>query len=209
VNLFRRLILAALSFGFYGSNDPTLFAIAPDQPAEVVLPVPLDQLNSELKRHLEKAAINAWDMTLQDILIARGEAASTQLSSGKGIKVRLNSTAGFQDEDSGGTSSQGLNYRYDLTARKPIYHWGALEADHQFGLLQVESSKYHRQIVFLSLYQTLVSNFADYLVWKQKEKDQLLSLQIFKADLELYRDQVKRGEMSNSRLLLENSGLSL
>jgi len=142
-------------------------------------------------------------MTLQDILIARGEAASTQLSSGKGIKVRLNSTAGFQDEDSGGTSSQGLNYRYDLTARKPIYHWGALEADHQFGLLQVESSKYHRQIVFLSLYQTLVSNFADYLVWKQKEKDQLLSLQIFKADLELYRDQVKRGEMSNSRLLLE------
>ena len=203
VNLFRRLILATLFLGFIGSLGLSLLAIEPDQPAEVIQSVPLDQLNSELKAHIEKAAINSWDMTLQDILVKRGEATSTQMSSGKGIKLRLNTNVGFEDEDSGGTSSQGFQFRYDVTARKPLYHWGALEADHQYGLLYSESSKYRRQIEFLNLYQNLTNHYADYVVLKQREKEQLLSLELFEADLALYRDQVERGEMSNSRFVLE------
>lgn len=203
VIFFRRSILATLFFGFTGSIDLSLLAIEPDQPAQVILPVPLDQLNSELKAHIKKAAVNSWDMTLQDILVKRGEAISTQMSSGKGIKLRLNTNVGFQDQNSGGTSSQGVQFRYDVTARKPIYHWGALEADHEVGLLQVESSKYHRQIAFLSLYQNLINHYVDYIVLKQREKEQLLSLELFEADLTLYRDQVERGEMSNSIFVLE------
>jgi outer membrane protein TolC len=202
---FRRLISATLYFSFFGSIHLSLLANEPDQSAEVLEPVPLDQLNSELKVHIEKAAVNSWDMTLQDILVKRGEATSTRMSSGKGIKLRLNTNVGFEDEDSGGLDSQGFQFRYNLTAKKPLYHWGALEADHEYGLLHVESSKYHRQIAFLGLYQKLVNSYADYIVLKQRQIEQVSSLELFEADIKLYRGQVERGEMSNSRFVLEEA----
>ena len=200
---FRRLISATLYFSFFGSFQLYLLASEPDQSAEVLELIPLDHLNPELKAHIEKAAVLSWDMNLQDILVKKGEATSTQLSSGKGVKIRLNSNVGFEDEDSGGTSSQGFQFRYDLTARKPLYHWGALEADHEYGLLHVEFSKSHRQIAFLILYQKLVNYYADYMVLKQRQIEQVLSLELFEADMELYHGQVERGEMSSNKFVLE------
>ncbi len=173
------------------------------QAAENTTPVPLDILNGELRSHLEKAAINSWHMDLQDMLVTQGEARSTQLSSGDAIKLSANVDAGYQIQRSGGVDSEGVNLRYNVSARKSIYHWGALEADHDSGLLGVEFAKYGRKIGFLNLYQSLVGKFADYVVIRQQEKDQLLSLELFKADLELFKDQVERGEMSSSKFAQE------
>ncbi len=166
--------------------------------------VPLDRLDSELRAHIEHAAADSWQMDLQDILVSRGEATSTRMSAARAFRLSANANVGYQQQDAGGVNSDGVNLRYNIAARKPLYHWGSNDADHEYGLLVLESSKHRRSLTFLNLYRSLVSSYADYVVLKQQEKDQLLSLEIFEADLKLLRDQVERGERPQSRLNEEN-----
>lgn len=173
-----------------------------------VRPVPLDELVEELRAHLEFAAANSWKMELQDILVAQGEAHSTQLSSGKSTKVRLNAGFGVDDESSGLNQADGLEYRYDFLISKPLYHWGALEADHQFGILQVQRTHSNRQVAFLGLYQSLVSQFIDYLILRQREKHSDASLTFQKEQLEVFRDQEQRGELPREQLIHEELKLN-
>ncbi len=173
-----------------------------------VPPVPLDELVEELRAHLEFAAAKSWKMELQDILLAQGEAHSTRLSSGKSTKVTLNAGFGLDDDSSGLDPAEGLEYRYDFLISKPLYHWGALEADHQFGILLVQRTHSNRQVAFLGLYESLVNQFIDYLILRQRKKHSAATLAFQKERLELLRDQELRGELPREQLIQEELNLN-
>lgn len=175
---------------------------------------PLDHVDSQLQSHLAYASENSWKMNLQNILVERGQGTSTRMSSGKGTKVRANFTTGYEQEESGGLDSTGFKFRYDVRAEKPLYHWGALEADHNSGLIILESAKNNRVLSFLGLYRSLVNQFVDIVVNKQVAKHQSLSLAIQEEELNLYKSQVDRGEVSpdvlaNAQLRYDRADLAL
>ncbi|MBC9866519.1 MAG: TolC family protein [Opitutae bacterium] len=205
--VFRFAFLAAILFSFLllrGNSWGVDEVESPDS----VLPVPLDELVEELRAHLEFAAANSWKMELQDILMAQGEAHSTRLSSGKSTKVRLNAGFGLDDESSGLNQADGLEYRYDFLISKPLYHWGALEADHEFGILQVQRTHSNRQVAFLGLYESLVNQYIDYLILLQRKKHSAATLAFQKEQLELFRDQEQRGELPREQLINEDLNLN-
>lgn len=162
--------------------------------------IPIEQTLGELKSHLQVAAKESWDMDLQDLLVDRGEAASERLSASKSTKVRLSTSVGYEHSDSGSRTTEGLNFRYNVSATKPLYHWGAVEADHQMGLLGVDRANFTRKLKYLAVYRSLVNSFLDYLVLKQQAKSDVLNEKVSLRDLELHRDQEKRGEYPTSKL---------
>lgn len=172
----------------------------------VITPTPLDFDSAILKSHVRSAAQNSWRMDLQDILVNRAEAYSLRLSSAKGVDVDLNLTAGYQVTNYNTRNQEGLNYRFNFTARKSLYSWGAVEADHQIGLLQVEQAKQDRQLAFLSIYRDVVFRYIDLVLSKQRLYANQLALDIQKADLELHRSEVKRGEFPETQFAVEELG---
>ncbi len=200
---FYRLASIVTFLSFLVQFQGILSGIDREESPDSVSPVPLDELVGLLRSHLEFAAASSWKMELQDILVAQGEALSTRMSSGKSTKVRLNAGFGLDDQSSGLIQAEGFKYRYDFMISKPLYHWGALEADHEYGLLQVERTHNNRQVAFLGLYQSLVNRFIDYQILKQRIKYRAISLAVQLEQLELYRDQEKRGEFPTERLASE------
>lgn len=155
---------------------------------------PIEEVLPTLRPLVETAAVNSWQMNLQDILIRRAEAMSMRYSSAKNAKVSLNANLGYQIQETGSSDSQGTKYRFDIIARKPLYSWGADEADHQYGLLQVKRVKQDRQLAFLTIYRNLVFKFIDLQVLRQRAVASALDLEVSSEELELRRDQVERGE---------------
>lgn len=194
------LILLSLSWGVF---------VCPGQAQEEppAIPAnPLDVNSTILKSHLESAARNSWRMSLQDILVNRAEAFSIRSSSGKRPSVGLNLTAGYQYTESTNRELEGMNYRFNFTARQSLYSWGAVEADHQFGLLQVEQAKHDRHLAFLSIYRDVIFRYIDLVVAKQRLYANRLALAIQKADLDLRRSEVERGEYPETQFSVEELG---
>tara|TARA_B100001123_G_scaffold374269_1_gene439443 strand:- start:1114 stop:2487 length:1374 start_codon:yes stop_codon:yes gene_type:complete len=207
----RAFVEGALLLFFASLN---FLAAQTEYSSDSIATSPLDHLDNQLQSHLSFAFENSWQINLQNILVERGEATSTRMSSGKGTKVRANFTTGYEQEVSGGLESTGFKFRYNVSAVKPIYHWGALEADHNSGLIILESAKNERVFSFLSLYRVLVNWFVDIVVNKQVANHQILSLAIQEEDLSLYKSQVDRGEVStdmlaNAQLRYDRADLTL
>lgn len=180
-----------------------LSAVETEYSSESVIPAALDQIDEELRSHLSFAAQNSWHMNLQNILVDRSEGTSSRWSASKSTKVRASLSSGYEDESSGGIASTGFKFRYNISAVKPLYHWGATKADHQYGQILLDNTKLGRSLSFLNLYRKLVYSFIDVAVSKQQAKYQQLSLSILEEDLELYRGQVERGEVSSDVLANE------
>ena len=161
-----------------------------------VQPIPLEEINSSLRPLLQSAATHSWKMDLQEILVKRAEAVSMRYSASNKIKVSASVRAGYQRQDTATTTSDGLNYRFTVSARKPLYTWGAAEADHDYGLLHLEQAKQNRQLAFLTIYRDVVYKFIDYAVLHQRVTQSRLSNDIYGAEVELRRGQVERWRVS-------------
>ncbi|QXD26989.1 TolC family protein [Opitutia bacterium ISCC 52] len=159
-----------------------------------MLPNPLDEINPALRPLIQSAAANSWKMDMQDILLRRAEAVSMRYSSSNAVKVSASANVGFQIQDTGAETSDGWKYKFDVYARKPLYTWGAAEADHRYGLLEVERVKQDRQLAFLAIYRDVVNRFIDYAILKQRVLYSSLAEEIYRADIELRREQLERGE---------------
>jgi outer membrane protein TolC len=155
---------------------------------------PLDSGSATIRSYVESAATNSWRMDLQDIMVNRAEAFSVRSSASKRPTLNLNADLGYQLTDNSGRSSEGINYRYNLSARKSLYSWGAVEADHQYGLLGVKRAKQDRQLAFLSIYRDVIYRYIDMEVARQKIRAESISVKIQQEDVELRRAEVKRGE---------------
>lgn len=165
-----------------------------------ILPNPLDEINPSLRPLIQSAAANSWKMDLQDILLRRAEAVSMRYSSIKDFKITASVDVGFQRQDTGsGDPSEGWKYQFDIYARKPLYTWGAAEADHEYGLLEVKRVKQDRQLAFLAIYRDVVSRFIDYAIFRQRVYYSSLSEQIYRQDIDLRRGQVERGEFPETQ----------
>lgn len=127
-------------------------------------------------------------------MVKRAEALSMRYSATNKFQVSASVRAGYQRQDTASSSSDGWNYRFEVNARKPLYTWGAAEADHEFGLLEVERVKQNRQLAFLIIYRDTVNRFIDYSIQHQRVKYSRLSNEIYGADVDLRREQVDRGE---------------
>ena len=164
-----------------------------------ILPNPLDEINPALRPLVQSAATNSWKMDLQDILLRRAEAVSMRYSASNSVKVSATANVGFQMQDTGSETSDGWKYKFDVYARKPLYTWGAAEADHRYGLLEVERVKQDRQLAFLMIYLDVVNRFIDYVILKQRVLYSSLSEEIYRTDIELRREQVERGEFPTTQ----------
>jgi len=173
----------------------SLFPDLQAQEAQPGVPAnPLEDLTPALRPLVQSAAENSWRMNLQEILIKRAEALSMRYSSIKNTKVSLNANVGWQIQETGGETSEGWKYRFDVNVRKPLYTWGAAEADHQYGLLQVKRVKQDRQLAFLSIYRNVINRFIDYQIYQQRAVVSGLNEEISRDNVELRRAEVERGE---------------
>lgn len=159
-----------------------------------VPPNPLEDLNPSLRPLVRSAAASSWKMDIQDILVRRAEAVSMRWSASKAIKVNATANVGYQVQDTGAEVSDGFKYKFDVYARKPLYTWGSAEADHEYGLLEIERVKQDRQLAFLTIYRDVVNRYIDYTVLQQRVLASQLAEEIIREDVELKRGQVERGE---------------
>lgn len=171
---------------FYGLH-------AQDKPAAIPAN-PLDQLSPTLRPLIQSAAANSWRMNLQDILVKRAEAFSLRSSAGKKPRVSFNANLGYQLTNQFGSDTEGINYRFNLSARQSLYSWGATEADHRFGLIEVKRVQHDRQLAFLAIYRDVVVRYINLEIARQKIIAQSIAGQIQQADVELRRAEVERGE---------------
>ena len=191
--------------------------LSAQEPGPSVPPHPLEELNQSLRPLVQSAAANSWKMDLQDILVKRAEAVSMRYSASNAFKVSASANVGYQMQDTGNSTSEGFKYKFDVYARKPLYTWGSAEADHEFGLLEIERVKQDRQLAFLAIYRDVVSRFIDYTILKQRVVASRLAEEIIRQDVELKRGEVERGEfpatqfasieLNHKREVLKHEGL--
>lgn len=200
-------LFASIIFGFF------VISVVNAEEQTVSDPTPLDQLHSELRSHLVLAEEKSWDMVLSDIRLAQTEARAMRSLSHDKIRVTVNVSAGMAEEETirGGSSnspdSAFLLYRYDITAKKSLYQFGAISANKRENQLKVESAELARDLKFLTTYQKVVYSYLNQQVIVQQLKQKSLAHAVQKIQFDLHKDQAARGEYASS--LLERDELLL
>ena len=163
------------------------------------IPMPEEHL-PELKKLLIAAEQQAPQLIEQSITeqeaeerLKRAKAAyypRLDLNSNLGLRQTSYDAPGVEDESSGGVT-------FHASITRPIYHWGAIEAQIQQARLDNESEELHRGIILRQIKRGIRADYLSLLINKVNLRHLELQKKIAESDLEQFASQSELGRISN------------
>jgi len=182
---------------------------ADDSEEEFVPLQRLDELIPSLKEQLAQASNLSNTMQNEASQLDYQKAAALRSSSRKGTHIRFSASGGYQVEDSAGISSEALKYRYNFSATRPLYHWGAVTAEHEYGQVNLERAKEDYQVGFLNFYSVVNQRFVDLVAARQALKVREADYERGAFEVSIVREQVKNKDVVESVLTARELNLRL
>gem|GEM_PF-2605404 len=155
----------------------------------------LDEIIPDLRGQITEAVTASTTLEIEGSRLEYQKAATMRNSSKKGTDVRFGSSVGYQKEDSAGISSDAFKYTYNFSVSRPLYHWGAPRAEHEYGQLGLERAKLGYNKSFLDFYKDVNRRFVDLVVAQQA-----IRVREAESEREAFRVEVTRQQVENETL---------
>jgi len=145
---------------------------------------------------LRAALGGSSERTLRDL--AERETAGSRQTRAAGVLPSVRVTGSFRGEERIDISRAGIDDRliFGFTVSQPLYHWGALRADKEIGILQYQSEGLLTQDAMLALARQTRAQFLAAIVEKQEVTSARRRLAIRRDRLELQRQRREDGLVS-------------